>query len=93
MLDSPNAHLDAEGEKALIAALQKVKARLGVAVLSTHKTNVLSVSDYVLVMMEGRVAQYGKTRDVLTQLMGPRPEGVAGKRPRGADLIAFRKRT
>lgn len=58
VLDEPNSNLDSDGETALFEAIKAMKA-LGITViLVTHKTNLLSISDRVLVLRDGAVQAF-----------------------------------
>lgn len=73
VLDEPNASLDSAGEVALIEAVNKLKQAGSTVVFVTHKMNLLSASDMILVMQAGTVALLGPRDEVLRQLMGPAP--------------------
>lgn len=72
VLDEPNANLDAAGEEALLAALQKLKAIGATVILVTHKVNILSVVDKLLILHEGMVQVYGARDEILRRVTGPR---------------------
>lgn len=72
VLDEPNSNLDSSGEEALTAAIQHLKARGTTIVLITHKLNILTSADKVLVMAAGSMQGYGPRDTILGQLMGPR---------------------
>ena len=59
ILDEPNASLDAEGETALLAALQSLKAANRTVILITHKTNILAMMDKILVLNQGQMTAFG----------------------------------
>jgi ATP-binding cassette, subfamily C, bacterial exporter for protease/lipase len=61
VLDEPNAHLDADGEEALAAALATLKAEGSTIVLVAHRLNPIAHVDRVIVMNKGEL-----------QLDGPR---------------------
>ncbi|MES3057711.1 type I secretion system permease/ATPase [Sphingomonas faeni] len=68
VLDEPNAHLDAEGDAALIRALTTLKARGCTIVIVSHKLGILPVVDRMLVLREGRVDLYGPRDEVLSKI-------------------------
>jgi len=76
VLDEPNASLDAEGEAALLGAIQHLKANKRTVVLITHKTNILSIMDKLLVMAQGQVQGFGDRDDVFARLLAPRVAAV-----------------
>jgi PrtD family type I secretion system ABC transporter len=55
VLDEPDASLDAEGEEALVAALQRLRARGATVVAVTQRRRLLSVADKVLVLRDGAI--------------------------------------
>jgi ABC-type protease/lipase transport system fused ATPase/permease subunit len=72
ILDEPNASLDADGEAALLSAIQQLRQSGCTTVLITHKTNILATVDKILVMAQGQVAGFGNRDEVLSKLLGPR---------------------
>lgn len=69
VLDEPNASLDADGEKALLAALQHLKQANCTTIVITHKVPLLAAVDKLLVMQGGAVAAFGPREEVLGQIM------------------------
>jgi PrtD family type I secretion system ABC transporter len=55
VLDEPDASLDAEGEEALVAALQGLRARGATVVAVTQRRRLLGLADRVLVLRDGLV--------------------------------------
>lgn len=68
VLDEPNAHLDAEGELALVDALNAVKARGGVAFVIAHRAGVLGIADMLAIVSQGRLVEYGPRAAVQQQI-------------------------
>ncbi len=85
VLDEPNSHLDQEGELALVAALEGVRARGGVAFVVAHRTGVLNMVDKIIVLKDGRLIEFGPRASVIAKLSGARSEAalttVGGGRP------------
>ncbi len=71
VLDEPNSNLDAEGEHALIQALQDVRREGKTVVVITHKTSLLAVVDRVIVLKSGTVEMIGNRDEVLGRLIRP----------------------
>ncbi len=69
VLDEPNSNLDEEGELALLRACLYVKKRNATLILVTHRRNILSVVDKVLVLEDGRLRLFGPRDAVLERLM------------------------
>lgn len=68
VLDEPNSSLDEQGEAALAASLQALKAKGVTVIVVTHRTNVLQFADLMLVMHEGAVKLFGPRDEVLRAL-------------------------
>ncbi|WP_235535115.1 type I secretion system permease/ATPase [Sphingomonas sp. Leaf339] len=82
VLDEPNAHLDAEGDAALNAALVRLKAEGRTVLVVSHKLSILPVIDKLLVLRDGRVELYGPRDEVLPKIAPPNlrrmvPQAVA----------------
>ncbi|WP_244948471.1 ATP-binding cassette domain-containing protein, partial [Methylobacterium oxalidis] len=65
VLDEPNSNLDAVGEAALAEALLALTKRGTTCVLITHKANILTLVDYILVLKDGTVSTFGPRDEVL----------------------------
>jgi ATP-binding cassette, subfamily C, bacterial len=72
ILDEPNASLDADGEAALLSAIQQLRQDGSTVVLITHKTNILATVDKILVLSHGQMAGFGSREEMLAKLLGPR---------------------
>ncbi|HJA79463.1 type I secretion system permease/ATPase [uncultured Desulfovibrio sp.] len=68
VLDEPNSNLDEEGEASLRLAIRNLKQLGSTVVLVTHRPDILSLVDNILVMQEGRIALCGSRQKVLQQL-------------------------
>ncbi len=68
ILDEPNAHLDAEGDSQLIAALTRLKAAGTTVLIVSHKLSILPVVDKMLVLRDGRVEHFGPRDEVLPKV-------------------------
>lgn len=80
VLDEPNSNLDDLGEKALGVALQKVKESGATVFIVSHRPNILSRLDRVLVMSAGTITLYGERDKVIAQLAQQQQQ--AGTQPR-----------
>ena len=85
VLDEPNSSLDADGESALIEAVETARGR-GVAVLIVaQRMSVLSRADRLIVLKDGAVAHMGDREAVLGSLSpvhSPRVGGTETRRLR-----------
>ncbi|NML31465.1 ATP-binding cassette domain-containing protein [Paraburkholderia sp. G-4-1-8] len=64
LLDEPNANLDAEGERALNAALAQLKRDGVTVVVVTHRQAVLAIADRVMLMRHGEIERFGSREEV-----------------------------
>lgn len=78
VLDEPNANLDAAGEQALMNTIRTLKAAKRTVVLVTHKTNILTLCDAILMVADGAVQAFGERDEILARFMGPRVVGQPG---------------
>lgn len=69
ILDEPNAHLDQEGDQALINAIAAAKAEQRTVLVVSHKLGILPVIDQILVLRDGRVELFGPRDEVLPKIM------------------------
>jgi ATP-binding cassette subfamily C exporter for protease/lipase len=65
VLDEPNAHLDEAGDAALVGALRDLKARGRTVFVVSHRANLLSETDAILVLSEGRIQTIGPSAEIL----------------------------
>jgi len=68
VLDEPNSSLDEAGEAALVLTLQELKGKGATVIIITHRTNVLSVADQILLLSDGQVKAFGPRDEVLAAL-------------------------
>ena len=78
-LDEPNAHLDVDGEKALVAALDVARRRGATALVVAHSATLVAVVDKLLVVRDGRIEAFGPRDQVAARLAGgqARPAVIA----------------
>lgn len=68
VLDEPNSNLDNDGEQALVNAILAVRDSGATVVMISHRPSLLAACDYVAVLNEGRLVQYGLRDDVFGKL-------------------------
>ncbi len=68
VLDEPNSNLDDVGEQALVRAVLDLKNQGSTVIVVTHRTNIVSVVDRLLVLRDGTVHLFGPRNDVLAAL-------------------------
>ncbi len=72
ILDEPNAHLDPEGEVAMIEAVRQAKARGAATLMVVHRGGAIRIADRVMVLREGQVQSIGPAASVVPGL-APQP--------------------
>ncbi|MEB0206716.1 type I secretion system permease/ATPase [Pseudomonas sp. CCC3.1] len=82
VLDEPNANLDEAGEHALLQAIAQLKQLKRTLILITHKPNVLTLTDQLLILREGQLQAFGPTAKVLA---APKPAA-----PKPAMNVSYR---
>ena len=74
VLDEPNASLDQVGETALMEAMNRLKAARRTVIFATHKVNLLAQADYIMVINQGVIADFGERDLMLAKLTGAAPQ-------------------
>lgn len=73
VLDEPNANLDSDGEAALNQSIQKLKSEGKSIFLITHRPQIISLSDQIMVLSQGRIQHFGARDDVIRALQAAAP--------------------
>ena len=73
VLDEPNSNLDERGEQALAAALQLLKQQRATVLVVTHRNNILSQVDKLLILENGALVVYGPKEQVIAHLQRSTP--------------------
>jgi ATP-binding cassette subfamily C protein EexD len=76
VLDEPNSSLDEAGDAALLAALKNLRAEGRTAFIISHRLNVLSVVDQVLVLAGGTLRIMGPRTEVMQAARAARNAGA-----------------
>ena len=77
ILDEPNAFLDADGERALLRAVEVALKRHAAVVMVAHRRSVLHLANRLLVLDAGRPKMLGPAAEVTARLGGPSEESAA----------------
>lgn len=83
ILDEPNSNLDAEGDEALTAAIESVRARGGITIVVAHRPSALVACDMVGVVQGGRLAAFGAKDMIInanTNANGAKPKPATPKK-------------
>lgn len=75
VLDEPNAHLDSDGERALLDALVAERARGRAIVIVSQRNSILAVADRVALVREGKLDSCRPAREMRPATMN-RQEGA-----------------
>ncbi|EFL88824.1 type I secretion system permease/ATPase [Ahrensia sp. R2A130] len=84
ILDEPNAHLDANGETSLIAAIERAKGQGRTVVIVTQRRSVLTVADYVMTVKDGRIDSYVTANFSKSQQQAKPQQAAAQAEPQAA---------
>jgi ATP-binding cassette subfamily C exporter for protease/lipase len=68
VLDEPNSSLDEAGDIALYSALNYLKANGTTVVVITHRSQILSMMDMIMILVEGQIKSFGPRDEVLAIL-------------------------
>lgn len=66
VLDEPNSSLDAAGDLALIETLEYLKSQGTTIIVISHRSNLIKISDYLMLLSDGVIRSYGP-RDLVMQ--------------------------
>ncbi|MBF0101324.1 MAG: type I secretion system permease/ATPase [Desulfobacterales bacterium] len=80
VFDEPNSNLDDEGEKAFLQMLQILKTQKVTTVIISHKLNLLTFVDKILILKDGQPLMFGPRNEVLQKLIPP-PQPVIQSPP------------
>jgi len=81
VLDEPNSNLDDLGEKALAIALNNLKQRGCTVIIISHKVNIISQVDKILVMANGVATLFGPRNEVLAKLSQAKQQAQMAQNP------------
>lgn len=81
VLDEPNSNLDEVGERALGVALQKIKETGATVFIISHRPNILSRLDRVMVLNAGTLTMYGARDQVIAELAQQQAKAQAQVQP------------
>jgi ATP-binding cassette subfamily C protein EexD len=71
VLDEPNSNLDDAGSAALDRALAALRSTGATVIIVTHRSRVLEQLDRVLLLIDGKLACYGRPNEVAAALSQP----------------------
>ncbi len=65
VLDEPNSNLDQAGDQALFESLVLLKQQGKTVIVVTHRNNLLSLADKVLLLVDGQIGGFGSPEEIL----------------------------
>ena len=68
VLDEPNSSLDEEGDAALNQTIAYLKAQKTTLIVISHRSQILALMDYMMILVEGQVNAFGPRDEVLKSL-------------------------
>jgi len=68
VLDEPNANLDADGENALVNAIETLRSEQSIVIVVSHRPNALAALDMTLVIYEGRSIAFGPREEIFNRV-------------------------
>ncbi|MCO5090966.1 type I secretion system permease/ATPase [Bosea sp. (in: a-proteobacteria)] len=71
VLDEPNANLDMDGDAALARALSGLRAAGTIVIVITHRPQILSQVDKIILMQKGQAVRVGLRDEILPVLLQP----------------------
>ncbi|MNL66304.1 Type I secretion system ATP-binding protein PrsD [compost metagenome] len=90
ILDEPNSNLDEVGDRALVAAIQQLKQTGATLFVITHRTNIVSQLDRLMVMNAGVISLYGPREQVLAELNAQRQQAQKHAMSAGASMASVK---
>jgi PrtD family type I secretion system ABC transporter len=81
VLDEPNANLDGDGDAALARALTRLRAAGAIVVVITHRPQLLSQVDKIILMQNGQAVRIGQRDEILPLLLQARTGTAVQPRP------------
>lgn len=82
VLDEPNSSLDAEGEAALVDAIDVLRGRGVTLVVIAQRMSILKRADCLMLLKEGTIAKIGSRQEVIAELALQRSAPSALPSPR-----------
>lgn len=68
VLDEPNANLDADGDAALVRAIQSLKGRGATTIVVAHRPSGIALVDKLLMLDKGEIRAFGDRDEVLKKI-------------------------
>ena len=93
VLDEPNAHLDAEGEQALVETVAGMRGKGTTIILIAQRAGIMLHVDKMLVLQAGAITAFGARDAVLGKLRNPAPAAPPRAVPAQMETQRLRRST
>lgn len=70
VLDEPNANLDADGDNALIRAIETLRAQHSIVIVVSHRPNAIAALDMAMVLFDGHAIAFGPRDEIFARVAG-----------------------
>jgi ABC-type protease/lipase transport system fused ATPase/permease subunit len=87
VLDEPNANLDAEGENALVKAIDRLRSEQSIVIVVSHRSSALAVLNMTMVIHEGRSIAFGPSEEIFARVARNVDRSVEVPRHSGASRV------
>jgi ATP-binding cassette subfamily C protein PrsD len=90
VLDEPNANLDADGENALVNAIETLRNEQSIVIVISHRPNALAALNMTMVIYGGRLISFGPREEVFARVAQSalRSGAVSKQSSRASRLVA-----
>jgi len=68
VLDEPNANLDADGENALVSAIETLRHDKSIVIVISHRPNALAALNMAMVIYDGRLIAFGPREEIFARV-------------------------
>lgn len=87
VLDEPNANLDADGENALVRAIDILRRNRSIVVVISHRPSALGALNMAMVLYEGKAIAFGPREEIFARVRNASAGGGAVPRARVAESV------
>jgi PrtD family type I secretion system ABC transporter len=88
VLDEPNANLDADGENALVNAIETLRREQSIVVVVSHRSNALAALNMTMVIYEGRSIAFGPREEIFARVARSVVPSAEAPKQRAASRLA-----
>jgi len=79
VLDEPNSNLDADGERALVRAIEAMRDDGAIVILIAHRPSVMQAADKLMILQDGQITQFGP-RNAVAATIVPGEKAIVASR-------------